>query len=53
MLKIGIIGATGYVGAEIVRLLALRDDIKITAVVSNSFVGQPFSAVYPSLRVHL
>lgn len=50
MLELGIIGATGYVGAEIVRLLALRDDIKITTVVSNSFVGKPFSAVYPSLR---
>ena len=50
MLKLGIIGATGYVGAEIVRLLALRDDIRITTVVSNSFVGKPFSAVYPSLR---
>jgi len=50
MLKLGIIGATGYVGAEIVRLLALRDDIKITTVVSNSFAGQPFSNVYPSLR---
>jgi len=50
MLKLGIIGATGYVGAEIVRLLALRDDIKITSVVSNNFAGQPFSNVYPSLR---
>lgn len=50
MLNLGIIGATGYVGAEVVRLLALRDDIKITTVVSNNFVGQPFSAVYPSLR---
>lgn len=50
MLNLGIIGATGYVGAEIVRLLALRDDIKITTVVSNSFVGQSFSVVYPSLR---
>ncbi len=50
MLNLGIIGATGYVGAEIVRLLALRDDVRITTVVSNSFVGQPFSAVYPSLR---
>jgi len=50
MLKLGIIGATGYVGAEIVRLLALRDDIKITTVVSNSFAGQPFSNIYPSLR---
>lgn len=50
MLRLGIIGATGYVGAEIVRLLALRDDIKITTVVSNSFAGQPFSEVYPSFR---
>ena len=50
MLNLGIIGATGYVGAEIIRLIALRDDIKITTVVSNNFVGQPFSAVYPSLR---
>lgn len=50
MLNLGIIGATGYVGAEIVRLLALRDDINITTVVSNSFAGQPFSTVYPSLR---
>ncbi|HHW21624.1 MAG TPA: N-acetyl-gamma-glutamyl-phosphate reductase [Clostridiaceae bacterium] len=50
MLRLGIIGATGYVGAEIVRLLALRDDMKITTVVSNSFAGQPFSEVYPSFR---
>ncbi|MCX7771600.1 MAG: N-acetyl-gamma-glutamyl-phosphate reductase [Clostridia bacterium] len=50
MLKLGIIGATGYVGAEVVRLLSLRKDIEITTVVSNSFVGQPFSSVYPSLR---
>lgn len=50
MLRIGIIGATGYVGAEIVRLLALRDDLKITTVVSNSFVGKTFSEVYPSFR---
>lgn len=50
MPRLGIIGATGYVGAEIVRLLALRDDIKITTVVSNSFAGKPFSEIYPSLR---
>ncbi|NMA65786.1 MAG: N-acetyl-gamma-glutamyl-phosphate reductase [Clostridiaceae bacterium] len=50
MLKLGIIGATGYVGAEIVRLIALRKDIEITTVVSNSFAGKPYSSVYPSLR---
>lgn len=50
MLKVAIIGATGYVGAEMVRLLALRDDVKITTVVSNSFVGKPYSEVYPAYR---
>jgi len=50
MLKLGIIGATGYVGAEIVRLTALRKDIGITLVASNTFAGKPYSSVYPSLR---
>lgn len=50
MVKLGIIGSTGYVGAEVVRLVAGRRDIEIATVVSNSFVGQPFSDVYPSLR---
>ncbi len=50
MIKVGIIGATGYVGAEVVRLLSGRHDVEITTVVSNSFVGQPFSDIYPSLK---
>jgi N-acetyl-gamma-glutamyl-phosphate reductase len=50
MIKLGIIGATGYVGAEVVRLLSRRSDIDITTVISNSFAGKPYSSVYPSLR---
>ena len=50
MIKVGIIGATGYVGAELVRLLAGRQDVEITTVVSNSFSGRCFSDIYPSLR---
>lgn len=50
MIKVGIIGATGYVGAELVRLLHGRKDIGLTAVVSNSFSGQPFSDIYPAFR---
>lgn len=50
MIKVGIIGATGYVGAELVRLLAGRHDVEIATVVSNSFSGQRFSDIYPSLR---
>jgi N-acetyl-gamma-glutamyl-phosphate reductase len=50
MTRVAIVGATGYVGMEIVRLLHARQDVNITSVVSGSFTGKPFSSVYPSLR---
>jgi N-acetyl-gamma-glutamyl-phosphate reductase len=50
VIKVGIIGATGYVGAELVRLLHRRKDIKLATVVSNSFSGRLFSDIYPAFR---
>jgi len=50
MINVGIIGATGYVGIEIVRLLQKHPGIKITSMVSQSFVGQKVSDIYPNLR---
>ena len=50
MARVAIVGATGYVGAEIVRLLHARQDVRVTSVSSGSFTGKPFSSVYPSLR---
>lgn len=50
MVNVGVIGATGYVGIEIVRLLQNHPGINITSVVSQSFVGQKISDVYPNLR---
>ncbi|HOM01852.1 MAG TPA: N-acetyl-gamma-glutamyl-phosphate reductase [Acetivibrio sp.] len=50
MANVGIIGATGYVGIEIVRLLQNHPDIKITSVVSHNFAGDKISDVYPNLR---
>ncbi len=50
MINVGIIGATGYVGIEIVRLLQRHPGIKITSLVSQSFVGQKVSDIYPNLR---
>ncbi|NLD48190.1 MAG: N-acetyl-gamma-glutamyl-phosphate reductase, partial [Clostridiaceae bacterium] len=50
MINVGIIGATGYVGIEIVRLLQNHPDINISVVVSQSFVGQKISEVYPHLK---
>ncbi|MDP4180134.1 MAG: N-acetyl-gamma-glutamyl-phosphate reductase [Bacillota bacterium] len=50
MVNVGIIGATGYVGIEIVRLLQKHPGIKITSIVSQNFVGQKVSDIYPTLR---
>lgn len=50
MIKVGILGATGYAGIETVRLLAAHPEAEIVRVVSQSFVGQKISDVYPSLR---
>jgi N-acetyl-gamma-glutamyl-phosphate reductase len=49
MVRIGIIGATGYTGAELVRLLLRHPNVKITAVTAERFVGKPLAEVFPSL----
>ncbi len=49
-IRLGIVGATGYVGLELVRLLAGRQDIRLTRLVSRSFAGQLFSDVYPAFK---
>ena len=46
MVKIGIIGATGYVGAELLRLLLSHPKVEVAALSSVSFVGQEISNVY-------
>lgn len=50
MFKIAVIGATGYVGTEIVRLLSQHPDVEITALVSKSFAGRKFSEIYPNYK---
>lgn len=49
MKKIGIIGATGYAGVELLRLLLSRQDLEVAAISSVSFEGKPISQVYPNL----
>ncbi len=50
MIRVGIFGATGYAGAELVRLLCSHKDVEITLLASKSFAGQKMSDVYQSLR---
>lgn len=46
MTKVGIIGATGYVGAELLRLLLCHPKVEVAALSSVSFEGQEISDVY-------
>ncbi|MDU2293014.1 MAG: N-acetyl-gamma-glutamyl-phosphate reductase [Clostridiales bacterium] len=48
MIKAGIIGVTGYAGAELARLLLDHPNVTITAASSVTYEGQPLAAVYPS-----
>lgn len=50
MIKVGIIGATGYAGLEIARILLNHPEVEIAAVSSVSFTGKPLSEIYPSMR---
>ena len=48
--KIAILGASGYTGAELVRLIATHPDLVIAALAANSKAGQGMGAVFPHLR---
>jgi N-acetyl-gamma-glutamyl-phosphate reductase len=52
MIKVGIIGATGYGGGELVRLLAFHPAAKVTAVTSRSYIGKAYSEVFENFRHH-
>lgn len=50
MKKIGIVGATGYTGVELLRLLATHPEVEISYVTSRSNVGLRVDAMFPNLR---
>jgi N-acetyl-gamma-glutamyl-phosphate reductase len=49
MVRIGIVGASGYTGAELVRLLALHPSARVVAATSETYAGQPLRNVYAGL----
>ncbi|MCK5917733.1 MAG: N-acetyl-gamma-glutamyl-phosphate reductase [Cocleimonas sp.] len=50
MKKIGIVGATGYTGVELLRILANHPEVEITFVTSRSNVGLRVDSMFPNLR---
>ena len=49
MIKAGIIGATGYAGQELVRLLMGHKEVEIVWYGSRSYAGQKYSSVYQNM----
>ena len=50
MIKVGIVGGTGYTGVELLRLLSRHPDVALTAITSRKEAGLRVDAMYPSLR---
>src|SRR5512141_203494 len=47
MIKVGIVGATGYTGIELVKIFAHHPEVEITFATSDSYVGKKLSDAFP------
>lgn len=52
MVKVGIVGGTGYTGVELLRLLANHPQARVDVITSRSEEGIPVADMYPNLRGH-
>ncbi len=50
MIKVGIVGGTGYTGVELLRLLAQHPGVELRAITSRSESGMPVAKLFPNLR---
>jgi N-acetyl-gamma-glutamyl-phosphate reductase len=50
VIKIGIVGGTGYTGVELLRILAVHPEAEVISITSRSEAGLPVADLYPNLR---
>jgi N-acetyl-gamma-glutamyl-phosphate reductase len=50
MIKVGIVGGTGYTGVELLRLLSMHPQVEVSVITSRKETGQPVAELFPSLR---
>jgi N-acetyl-gamma-glutamyl-phosphate reductase len=50
MIKVGVVGGTGYTGVELLRLLGQHPQIELAAITSRGEAGMPVADLFPSLR---
>ncbi|WP_323845621.1 N-acetyl-gamma-glutamyl-phosphate reductase [Microbulbifer magnicolonia] len=52
MIKVAIVGGTGYTGVELLRLLTAHPQVELVAITSRALAGTPVAELFPSLRGH-
>ena len=52
MIRVGIVGGTGYTGVELLRILSQHPQVELTAITSRKEAGMPVAALFPSLQGH-
>lgn len=52
LIKVGIVGGTGYTGVELLRILAVHPGVTVSCITSRSEAGMPVADMYPNLRGH-
>jgi len=50
MLRVAVAGASGYMGAELLRLLSVHPNVRLTAVTSERLSGERVDRIFPHLR---
>jgi N-acetyl-gamma-glutamyl-phosphate reductase len=50
MIKVGIVGGTGYTGVELLRLLTAHPQVELATITSRQEAGKAVAGVFPSLR---
>ncbi|MFT3759139.1 N-acetyl-gamma-glutamyl-phosphate reductase [Thauera sp.] len=50
MIKVGVVGGTGYTGVELLRLLSRHPQVELTAITSRGEAGMAVAEMFPSLR---
>jgi len=49
-MKVGVVGASGYVGGELLRLLVVHPDVELSVLTSRQNAGEYVHRIHPSLR---
>ncbi len=50
MLRVAIVGATGYTGMELLRILLCHPMVQVSALTSRKYEGQPIDRIFPALK---